>query len=202
MKIREKDHLYDRSQRIVNMVHSNLLLENADDAAKADLVLGDVMKHKCQTFLEVGTRLGLVPLYVASFGVERSVGIDLVPQFIKIAKLRSAEVSDVKEFQQPEYIIADMHVLPFEDQEFDYVCSHAALEHAHDPAKAMAEIFRVASDRIYLTIDLCNTKAGLTVQGHYSVRAKPQDWLDLVPEGFTVKHTMIADELTIEGYRK
>ncbi|RWY48160.1 class I SAM-dependent methyltransferase [Mucilaginibacter gilvus] len=65
----------------------------------------------------------------------------LVERFIDINYHRSG---DLKVLGNQTLIEADGHALPFKEKEFDYViCSHV-LEHVDDPAKFLAEQFRVA----------------------------------------------------------
>ena len=200
MIIKPKDTVYEAGQRKVNLVHSGLSFENQGDVDAARSVAADVAISKASSFLEVGTRLGLVPLHVASVpGLHRCVGVDIVEEFINIANMRM-EIHQVRGLR-PEYAIADMHDLPYQDGEFDYVCCMAALEHAHDPYKAMQEVCRVSNNRIYFTIDLCNTRDADKTLGHYTVNTKAADWLAMLHDDFHVNHTVFADALTIEGYR-
>lgn len=201
MKLRGKDATYLTNQGSANIAHANALLENPDDHAKAERILDDVEQFLPETILEIGTRLGLIPFRLAraypTILTRGGVwGIDIVPEFIEIARARAKLVpSEVT----PVYEVADMHQLPFLDRGMEYVFSIAVMEHAHDPASAIAEAFRVCSNRIYLEIDLCpNDRSG----SHYTVETDPDDWLDLCPQDFTLRHTICGRNLTIEGQRK
>lgn len=49
-------------------------------------------------------------------------------------------------------VIADGHLLPFNDNTFDAVISEAVLEHVHSPVRVVAEIYRVLKPGGYICI--------------------------------------------------
>lgn len=64
----------------------------------------------------------------------RLVGVDLYNAAIAYAKKKHSHIR---------FLCADAHKLPFHSQSFDVVVSIETLEHLHEPAKAVKEIYRV-----------------------------------------------------------
>jgi ubiquinone/menaquinone biosynthesis C-methylase UbiE len=84
--------------------------------------------------LDVGTGAGAFAIALAPL-VAEMVGVDLVPELLAQARLRSpAEV---------EYIEADATALPFPAASFDVVCSARTLHHVARPELVLAEMTRV-----------------------------------------------------------
>lgn len=59
---------------------------------------------------------------------------------------------DVNEFAIPNFICADAHDLPFEDNSFDICCLDEILEHATDPITVLKEAIRVCSKKVVFTV--------------------------------------------------
>lgn len=62
----------------------------------------------------------------------------------KFAHNNDHRSGDIKVLKHQTFIAADGEDLPFKDQEFDYVFCCQVLEHVDDPARFLAEQFRVA----------------------------------------------------------
>lgn len=75
---------------------------------------------------------------------------------------------------------ADAHALPFPDQSFDVVASKQTLPHFADPAKALAEMMRVARRGVVLQQEF--PPGGVGWEGHSLVHYDaPEDVLELLP---------------------
>ena len=199
MHLRPKDEAYEKNQLFGNLVHVNGEFENDDDVRKAKAIAGDIKACGASRVLEVGTRLGLAPFIIARTvrHLEIVAGVDIVEDFINIARIRGKYVSANNPSINLGYICCDMHELPCLDDSFDYVFSIGVLEHAHDPAKAISEIFRVCSGRVYLDIDCANLTRD--AGSHYTVGAEPEDWLKLCPPEAQLQWIYSGDVLCIRG---
>lgn len=56
---------------------------------------------------------------------------------------QARRLSQGREIVNTQFVCASATALPFADETFDLVFSHALLEHLHNPAQAMSEFFRV-----------------------------------------------------------
>lgn len=59
---------------------------------------------------------------------------------------------DINEFDIPNFVCADAHNLPFEDNSFDICCMNEILEHVNDPVQCLKEAVRVCSKKVIYTI--------------------------------------------------
>ena len=89
--------------------------------------------------LEVGTGTGGNALRLVSQGVDY-VGLDLAAGMLKIARRRL----DLAGYRHVPLGIADAHALPLPDHAFDRVLHVGAVSSFRDPARAIAEMVRVA----------------------------------------------------------
>lgn len=86
---------------------------------------------------------------------------------------------------------ADVHQLPYEDNEFDVVLCSATLEHVTDYQKAIAELLRVASKAVVTTLP-CEDRAVIEKNieaqiPHAHIHTFTLDSLDyLTPQGYEV----------------
>ncbi len=93
--------------------------------------------------LDVGTGEGeLVPTYVEAFGKIPMVAVDLPDH----------ELASNWADRDSENIFADAEKLPFPDSTFDLVTCIEVLEHVPRPEVVMAEMARVASGRVLLSV--------------------------------------------------
>ena len=77
-------------------------------------------------------------------------------------------------------LVADAHELPFPDQHFDIVASKQTLPHFRDPAKALAEMMRVARRGVVIQQEF--PEGGVGWEGHSVVHYdEPGDVLALLP---------------------
>lgn len=74
------------------------------------------------------------------------VGLDVSPGAIGYARQHHGAFA--------EYRVGSIYDLPFEDRSFDLVLCSEVLEHLDQPEKALAEIKRVASRHVLLTVPL------------------------------------------------
>ena len=91
-----------------------------------------------QKVLDVGCGTGWAVEKLALRNPESAIyGIDISPEMIRIANKRAPSHSNL------EFNVGDAEKLDFPDEEFDYIMSSHAFRHCPDPAKALAEFFRV-----------------------------------------------------------
>jgi ubiquinone/menaquinone biosynthesis C-methylase UbiE len=84
--------------------------------------------------LDVGTGAGALALALAPF-VREVVGVDPVPELLKLARTRAAA--------NAEFVEGDGTALPFPDGAFDLVGTHRTLHHLGRPDLVVAELARV-----------------------------------------------------------
>ena len=84
--------------------------------------------------LDVGCGTGVLTAESIQLGIRQSVGIDLDPQFIKLAADKVAGAS---------FTISDAHHLPFEPNTFDISFTHFVLMWVADPLSVLVEMGRV-----------------------------------------------------------
>jgi ubiquinone/menaquinone biosynthesis C-methylase UbiE len=119
------------------------------DAVTARLITGfltrvarDLAKLAPQArVLEVGSGPGRLATTLAEVAPDiRVTGIDIAPDMVERATALavSSEVAD-----RVEFLVGDVASLPFPDTSFDVVVSTFSAHHWPDPAKGLAEIYRV-----------------------------------------------------------
>jgi len=84
--------------------------------------------------LMLGCGTGEESRIIAAKGATKLVGIDISEASIKIAK---------ESYPEYEFIVADMHKLPFKDHSFDFVYSSLAIHYSANPDVVYKEVFRV-----------------------------------------------------------
>lgn len=93
--------------------------------------------------LDVGCGPGSITVDLAKH-VHRGhvTGLEYMPEPLEQARsiAASQEVSNV------DFMVGDVHALPFEDGTFDVVHAHQVLQHVRDPVQALREMKRVARD--------------------------------------------------------
>jgi ubiquinone/menaquinone biosynthesis C-methylase UbiE len=87
--------------------------------------------------LDVGCGNGYVLSHYARHGAEVH-GVDITPAAVQLSRQRFALYGLAGSFRE-----ADAEHLPYPDAFFDCVCSMGVLHHVPDPARAVAEIYRV-----------------------------------------------------------
>ena len=84
--------------------------------------------------LMLGCGTGEESLMLNEFGATDNIGVDLSEESIRIAE---------KSYPNCKFIIADMHKLPFENNEFDFVYSSLAIHYSENPEIVYKEIYRI-----------------------------------------------------------
>ncbi len=84
--------------------------------------------------LMLGCGTGEESRLLKEVGATDIVGIDLSKESIKLAK---------STYPDYEFIVGDMHKLPFEDESFDFVYSSLAIHYSNEPATVYKEIYRI-----------------------------------------------------------
>lgn len=131
--------------------------------------------------LDVGCRAGAgMETFMKEFPGARVAGVDIVDEFVQVAKEKGLEVQ-----------VADAHELPFADGEFDWVTCNGTFEHFYNSTKAAQELGRVASKGIYVTCDLRTIPLG----SDYARSSDPGAWR------IALAHTgmVVVDEKVAEG---
>jgi SAM-dependent methyltransferase len=91
--------------------------------------------------LEVGSGPGHLAIRLAAEHGLNVVGIDLDPEMIDHARENADEAGG--HGRAPEFAVADVAELPFEDDSFDVVLSTMSMHHWTEPERGLAEIGRV-----------------------------------------------------------
>jgi SAM-dependent methyltransferase len=94
------------------------------------------------TVLDVGTGTGRAALTLAAAGA-RVTGVDASQEMLRVARDRAAVNNRPVVFAP-----ADAHALPFQDRSFDVAVSLRVLMHTPDWRRCLAELCRVARERI------------------------------------------------------
>ena len=87
--------------------------------------------------LMLGCGSGEESLMLEEFNATNIVGIDLSEESIRLAK---------ESYPNCEFIVGDMHKLPFEDNTFDFVYSSLAIHYSSNPENVFNEINRILKD--------------------------------------------------------
>ena len=92
------------------------------------------------TVLDCGCGPGSITLDIAErIGSGSVVGVDFADSQIELAQ----EAARLRRFDNVSFQAGDVHSLPFPEDHFDRVFSHALLEHLFDPVVALREFHRV-----------------------------------------------------------
>lgn len=120
------------------------------------------------SLLDVGCRngrvLGAAEEILGTDG--RIVGVDITPEFVGNCEDQGFEVH-----------CADMHEMPFKDQEFDLTYCFHALEHAYDVGKAIKELARVTRGALFVGVPLQGAEIFEANKSHYARCETALDWL-------------------------
>jgi ubiquinone/menaquinone biosynthesis C-methylase UbiE len=84
--------------------------------------------------LMLGCGTGEESILLKSFGAKELVGIDLSSESINLAK---------DTYSNCEFIVGDMHSMPFEDNSFDFVYSSLTVHYSKEPEAVYKEIYRI-----------------------------------------------------------
>lgn len=168
-----KPAFYLDFQRAANSIHSNGEPENADDEKAlqyyrlASLAAHFPLPLKEHSVLDAGCRVGSgTPALAKTFGV--ITGIDIVPEFVAYA---------AKKYGSPtaQFLVADLHQLPFKDKVFEWTICSETLEHCYNVKAAANELKRVTSLGLYLNMPL--EEGPNQNRSHFTHHNKSEDWL-------------------------
>ena len=87
--------------------------------------------------LMLGCGTGEENVLLREFGATDIVGIDLSEESIRLAK---------ESYPDCQFIVGDMHKLPFENNFFDFVYSSLAVHYSEEPESVYNEIYRVLNN--------------------------------------------------------
>ena len=117
-----------------NRLRSLHVAESDVEAALIRMVDG----QKFDAHLDIGTGTGRI-LELLSGRAARSLGVDLSPEMLAIARARLTQAG----LTRAQVRLADLFELPGEDASFDLVTLHQVLHYLDDPARAVTEAARV-----------------------------------------------------------
>ena len=114
---------------------------------------------KGKTVLDVGCGAGGKTMYYASLGVDKIVGMDIVPHYKAEAEALATELGYADRF---EFITADAASTGFPDASFDTVIMNDAMEHVSHPDLVLAEVARILKPggRLYVNFPPINHPFG------------------------------------------
>lgn len=168
---------YVEAQRGFNWRHRDGAFEHADEA-KWTLATFKDLPDDVGSILDVGCRGGAsLVAWQARWPSSRVVGVDVVAEFIIEARKKGLDARE-----------ADMHQLPFQDGEFEWVVCNGTMEHAYNVAKVAREFGRVASQGVWVTCDLRTKPLG----SDFAYSPDPATWRALMLEsGMEVKEERV-----------
>lgn len=121
------------------------------------------------SFLDIGCRNGSSMEYLSNEFPDSSIyGVDIVQDFVDKAN----DVGDAE--------IMDMHMLKYDDRQFDWVTNIQTLEHAYDIEKALSETLRVAKIGVFLSINVEDQTSFDKNPSHYCWSNNLLDWFELL----------------------
>lgn len=122
--------------------------ESHTDKAVLDRVVELARPHPDDRALDLATGAGHTAFALAPL-VKQVIGLDVTPEMLQEARrLRAA-----KELTNVEFMVADVHNLPFDGQTFDIVTCRRAPHHFTDIRQALSEMWRVLKVRGRLVMD-------------------------------------------------
>jgi len=95
--------------------------------------------------LMLGCGTGDESRILKDFGAKEIIGLDLSSESISLAK---------NTYPEYEFLVGDMHKLPFEDESFDFVYSSLAIHYSEHPEVVYSEIHRILKKDGYLLFSI------------------------------------------------
>ena len=109
-----------------------------------------------KSIIEVGCNEGFVSKALLENGAARVVPVDYDPEMVA----KSRDIFDIETIQ------GNINQLPFADGKFDVAVGCEVLEHIYNPFKGLAELFRVAKEKVVITVPV----------GEYWLGEKTHQW--------------------------
>lgn len=123
-----------------------------------------------KTVLEIGCNEGFLSKALIEDGC-----------IVTSADYSSEQIAKAKEIFGIDAVQADINNIPFPDQSFDIAVSGETLEHVFNPMGALRELFRVAKERVVITIPIGEYWLGeLTHQWEINAKAIDHDSADVI----------------------
>lgn len=110
----------------------------------------ELTNPKGKDIVECGCNEGFVSKALMENGANRVIPVDYSAEMVVKAK----EIFGLNVVQ------ADINKLPFEDQSFDIALGCEVLEHIYNPFKGLSELFRVAKEKVVITVPVGRYWAG------------------------------------------
>lgn len=99
---------------------------------------------KPATLLDCGTGEGFVSeIFLSEMPALQITGFDILPDSVELAKLRNPRAN---------FSVGSIYDIDQPDNSFDVAVAFEVLEHLHEPDKALAEMARVASKYVVLSV--------------------------------------------------
>lgn len=160
---------YIQLQRQVNSKHTDGSTENYTDYERVYDLIEDLDLESLpegSRVISLGCRTGYeVRLIGERLRHCRVVGVDIVSAFIVTAEIQDNNPNT-------EYLVEDLHDLPFQALEFSVVLCVGTLEHCWNVARAASEMKRICQGRLYVTADL-SASVGFSDQ---AASLDPEEW--------------------------
>jgi ubiquinone/menaquinone biosynthesis C-methylase UbiE len=94
---------------------------------------------KDKVCLDAGCGGGRGSIFMLSAGAKKVTGVDLSQKNIETSRA----MAKLKKYDNAEFVVGDVHNLPFEDQQFDIVWCNGVLHHTDNTDLGLVEVTRV-----------------------------------------------------------
>lgn len=137
-QVTEQDHWASRAQYIYDIHNNSKAGRHLLDSTINRLAS---MGHCNQqsTILEVGCAAGTQSIAFRKKGYENAFGLDINPDVLEMAKSNAAQHN----FPETMFKLGDANKMPFDDGEFDMICSIGVMEHLPDLNASLLDQKRV-----------------------------------------------------------